>query len=82
MSIVNTQKEVSNAILDAKGKTNEKNLKRLHESMAKMQEQLTAQAQQITMLENNLAMLAQDVANTKQLFGFVHGRGLGPTAKV
>jgi hypothetical protein len=57
----------------------DRNINALHENSKTIAEKVSVLEQRLTVLENTIATVQADLYNTKQLIGFLNGRGMGST---
>lgn len=57
----------------------DRNINALHENSKTLADTVSILEQRLTALENTIAAVQGDLYNTKQLIGFLNGRGMGST---
>lgn len=57
----------------------DKNISSLHENSKKLEKRITELEAKIAFLENTIATVSSDIQNTKQMIGYLNGRGMGST---
>jgi peptidoglycan hydrolase CwlO-like protein len=57
----------------------DKNISALHENSKKLEKRVAELEAKIVFLENTIATVSSDIQNTKQMIGYLNGRGMGST---
>ncbi len=57
----------------------DKNISALHENSKKLEKRIAELEAKIVFLENTIATVSSDIQNTKQMIGYLNGRGMGST---
>lgn len=57
----------------------DKNISALHENSKKLEKRVAELEAKIVFLENTIATVSSDIQNTKQMIGYLRGRGMGST---